>query len=162
MFCFDIRYLILHSIPAAAGCFSVSFRRLGPRTSSCREIYMSNRFKPKWDSNFTTQSAPPSIQTCLHTRRLNVQLCFSKLTTRNKLSIPSQTFTHTVLMGAEMTAHSLPGKNTLPFLSAFHHKFLIGSNELEFGRMLPHALQTLPHRGHVSLGAGSFSAPIPP
>lgn len=147
MFFFHIRYLILCSIPAAAGCFCF--------------------FQEAWTLNFKSQGDVSSrpLPACRHActpRRLNVQVFFSKVTTRNKLSIPSQTFTHTVLMGAEMTAHSLPGKNTLPFLSAFHHQFLIGSNELEFGCMLPHALQTLPHRGHVSLGAGSFSAPIPP
>lgn len=44
-----------------------------------------------------------------------------------------------------------------PFLCALHHELLVGCDELELGRVLPHTLQPLPHRGHVSAGPRLFT-----
>lgn len=49
-------------------------------------------------------------------------------------------------------------KRNLPFLGAFHHQFLIRSHKLELGRVLAHALEPLPHRGHDPSGDEALPA----
>lgn len=48
-----------------------------------------------------------------------------------------------------------------PFLCAFHHQFLIRCYKLELGGMLPHSLQSLPHRSHDSLELFLCGYPVP-
>lgn len=82
------------------------------------------------------------------------------MATRNKLSIPTQRETQFLGLKWQHCGRPLLSPNS-PFLSAFHHQLLIGSHKLEFGGMLPHTLQSLPHRGHVSLETGRVWVPIP-
>lgn len=116
-------------------------------------------------SGLTWQPAPPSIQTCLHTKKTECSCMRVYVNYVHQKRAPhSSTDRETQFsLGLNVTLlHPHPKKKPLPFLGAFHHQFLIRSHELEFRGMLPNTLQSLPHRSHVSSGTGSFSAPIPP
>lgn len=70
--------------------------------------------------------------------------------TQHSKSQCSRSHTHTHKLGwiwvAARARHA--SSDNSPFLCAFHHEFLVGGDELEFGSMFPNTLQSLPHWSH--------------
>lgn len=100
--------------------------------------------------------APPRLETCLHTKEaLWKRVCVCELWPPG-INWAQRQFSG--LIWQHCGCMSL--NQNSPFLSAFHHQFLIGSHKLEFGSMLSHTLQSLPNRGHISLVTGTGRIPI--